>query len=201
MIDNIYSQFYQHPNIGIACLYADFKDQTNQVLVHILGSFLRQLLTTSQEPIPEKVIQKLLDIRRLGGKVGVEDNLAFLKILLHQLKCAFICIDAIDELEPQVLRQLLKVLRELSSNSARLFLTGRDHIRSEIEKFFQTSQSYATTISASQHDIQEFVRQQIADDPNEDAMDKALEKDTIDAIVKKSDGMWVLKFEGYYSYY
>ena len=133
-------------------------------------------------------------------KVGVEDNLAFLKILLHQLKCAFICIDAIDKLEPKVLQQLLKVLRDLSPNSARLFFTGRDHIRSEIEKYFQTSQSYTTIINASQHDIQEFVRQQIADDSNEDAIDKALEKDTIDTIGKKSDGMWVMKFEGCHSY-
>ncbi|RPB22615.1 hypothetical protein L211DRAFT_764114, partial [Terfezia boudieri ATCC MYA-4762] len=47
VIDDLYSQFHKvHPNIGIACLYGDYKDEKNQTLVHILGSFLRQFLTT-----------------------------------------------------------------------------------------------------------------------------------------------------------
>ncbi|KAF8436100.1 hypothetical protein BGX38DRAFT_1262515, partial [Terfezia claveryi] len=40
VIDELYSQFHEYPTIGIACLYADYKDQNNQILVHILGSFL-----------------------------------------------------------------------------------------------------------------------------------------------------------------
>ena len=167
-------------------LYADYKDQTNQTLVHILGSFLRQFLATAQELIPEEVIEKLLEIRHLGGKVGTEDNLALLKIQLNHFKRAFICIDAIDELEPKVRRQLLDILKELGTY---LFLTGRHHIEDEVQQRLQVMQRYKIIISASQQDIQEFVQQQIIDDPNGDAMDKVLEKDIVDAITKKSQGM------------
>lgn len=200
MIDDLHSQFRKDLNIGIACLYADYKDQANQTLVHILGSFLRQFLTTTQEPIPDEVIQNLHDIRRQGGKVGTEDILG---IRLQQLKCAFIYIDAVDELDPKVQRELLDVLKELATNydNTRLFLTGRGHIESEVQNRLQVIQKRKAApqeikkvinkviISASEQDIQEFLEQQINDDLNPDAMNEVLAKDIVDAIIKKSQGM------------
>ena len=170
-------------------MYADYKDQSNQTLVHILGSLLRQFLNTAEEPILDEVIQKLHGIRNKGKKVETEDILALLKLQLHQLKRMFICIDAIDELEPKVLQQLLNVLKGLVTNNTRVFLTGRSHIGSEVQKYFQVVEGYKVTISASQQDIQEFVGKQITDDLDPDAMDEALAKDIVDAIVKKSHGM------------
>ena len=178
-------------------MYADYKDQTNQTLVHILGSILRQLLTTLQVPVPvpvsDEVIQKLHEIQCQGKKVGTEDALTMLKILLHHLQHAFICIDAVDELEPKTRQQLLNILKELASNNTHihLFLTGRGHIESEVQKRFQGTQEYTVIISASQQDIQEFVRQQIKEDHdlNPEAMDEGLAQSIIDGIIKKSQGM------------
>ena len=189
MIDHLYSQFHKHSNIGIACLYVDYKDQTNQSLVHILGSLLRQFLTNTLEPISDEVMQKLYHIRYRGGKVGTEDNIGLLKIQLQRLKCVFICIDAIDELEPKVQRQLLDVLKELGTDNTSLFFTGRDHIEIEVKKRFHVMPKYRVVISASQQDIQEFVVQKIKEDRNPDAMDKVLEQDIVHAIIKKSQGM------------
>ena len=206
MIDHLYSQY---PDLGVACLYADYKDQANQTLTHILGSFLRQFLTFTREPIPNEIIQKLQDIQRKGGKVGPEDNLALLKIQIYQLKRVFICIDALDELEPRVCRQLLNKLKELSSNNIRLFVTGRGHIESEVRKCFQAAHIDTVAISANEQDIKAFVSQQMSDDLYPEAMDetmdeamdeameeameeamyKALEKDIITTIIKKSQGM------------
>ena len=192
MIDNLCFQFHNHPNIGIACLYADYKDQTNQTLAHILGSFLLQLLTTVQEPIPDEVIQKLRDIRHGGRNVEIEHILALLKIRLGQLERAFICIDAIDELEPKVRLQLFNILKELViSNNVRLFLTGRSYVESEVQKRFKVEKRYTVNIRASQQDIREFVKQQIQEDYdlNPEEMDTVLAKSIEDAIVEKSDGM------------
>ena len=182
-------------------MYADYRDQQNQTLVHILGSllhqFLRQFLTTAQQPIPDEVVKKLQDIRNQGKNVGTEDILALLKIQLQQFKRAFICIDAVDELEPRVLQQLLQVLRDLVTGDTRLFLTGRGHIESEIQKHLPVASKYKATISASPKDIQNFVEQHIMEDLdlNPEVMDKVLAKDIIDAIIKKSQGMYVIEFE------
>ena len=178
-------------------MYADYKDQSNQTLVHILGSFLRQFLTIAQEPIQAEVIQKLYAIQRQGGKVGTEDTLALLEMRLHQLRHGFICIDAVDELEPKVRQQLLKVLKELvMKNNTHLFLTGRGYIESEVQKYLQVAQGYSVIISASQQDIQEFVKQQINEDfdQNPEAMDEVLSNDITDSIIEKSQGMYVTKF-------
>ena len=189
MIDDLDSQFHQHPAVGVACLYADYKDQTNQTMTHIVGSFLRQFLTTAREPIPDEVIEKLNDIRRQGRKAETEDILALLKIQLQQLKRAFICIDAVDELEPRVQQELLDTLKELGTDNTRLFLTGRGHIEIEVQKRLQTMQHNRVEISASQQDIQEFLVQQINDDLNPDAMDEELAKDIVTTISEKSQGM------------
>ena len=189
MIDNLYSRLHTDSQIGIACLYADYKDQTNQTLGNILGSFLHQLLTTAQVPIPVEVIEKLQDIQYRRGKVGLEDNLHLLKIQLRQLQCAFICIDAVDELEATVRRQLLDVLKELGTFNIRLFFTGRHNIKSEVQRNFQVMERYKVEICASHQDIETFVRQQIIKDPYSDMLDETLVKDIVDAIVKKCQGI------------
>ena len=173
-------------------MYADYKDQNDQTLVNILGAFLRQFLAT-QKPIPDEITKKLCAIQHEGGKVGLEDNIALLKIELHQLKCVFICIDAVDELDPNTRQQLLDVLKELGTEKIRLFLTGRGHIESEIHKWFQIVEGNKVTmsVSATQQDIEEFVRQKINQDSALDsgAMDEALASSIVDTIIEKSQGM------------
>lgn len=161
-------------------------------MVHILGSLLRQLLATSQEPILDEVIQKLQKIQFLGGSLGKEDALALLKIRFHQLRRVYICVDAVDELEPKVRQEVLDIYKEFSTyNNTRLFITGRDHIEGEVQKRFKVEQGYKVKISANYQDIREFVRQQIKEDEdlNPEAMDKALAQDIEDAIIEKSKGM------------
>ena len=190
MIDDLYTRFYKvDPNVGIACLYADYKDKNNQTLAHILGSFLHQLLTTALKFIPDEVIGTLKDIRQRGGKAGSEAILALLRIWLQQLKYAFICIDAVDELELEVQQEILNVLRDLGTNNTRIFLTGRSHIEGEVQKRLQITQEYRVDLTASQQDIRDFLEQKINDDRHPDAMDGKLAKDIENAIVQKSQGM------------
>ena len=190
MIDDLYSQAHTNSNIGIACLYAEYNDQTNQTLVHILGSLLRQLLTTAQEPIPNEVIQSLRDIQNQGRNVETKDIVALLTMRLHQLKRAFICIDAVDELEPKVRQHLLDTLKELvTNNKIHLFFTARPHIESEVQKRFKLAQR--VEISATHQDIQEFVRQQIKEDYdlNPEAIDEELATNITKTIINKSQKM------------
>ena len=191
MIDNLR---FEYP---VACLYADYKDQASQTLAHILGSFLHQFLTTSEEPIPNAITEKLQNIQRQRGKVAPEDNLTWLKEWLCLRRRAFICIDAVDELKPDVRQQLFAVLKDLGTNNTRLFLTGRSYITNEVQECFKVVPKYKVPISAREQDIKEFVCQQIKEDRNlnPDAMDEALANDIEDAIIKNSQGMYVTEFK------
>ena len=175
---------------NVACLYGDYKDQSNQTVGNILGTFLRQFLVTTQTPIPNEVTKKLHVIKCVGGKAGLEDNLALLKIRLQQLDLSFICIDAVDELDHNIRWKLLKVLKELGANT-RFFFTGRDHIENEVQKQFQVLEENKVVISASRQDIEEFVSERIQESCGRDpeAMDDVLAKDIIDKIIEKSQGM------------
>ena len=149
------------------------------------------MLAPSQTPIPAEITTRLHAIQRENGKVGLQDILALLKIQLHQIKCAFICIDGLDELNPDVRWKLLKELKALGPKNTRLFLTGRNHIESEVRKQFQTVEENKVIISATRQDIEEFVNQKIQENCNRepDAIDDVLAKAIIDTIFEKSQGM------------
>ena len=172
-------------------MYADYNDRKNQTLVHILGSLLHQFLNIAQQPILDEVAKKLRDIQRMCKNVETQDILPLLKQQLKQFKRAFICIDAVDELEPVVQQQLLRELKDLVTNDTRIFLTGRDHIQSKVEEHLRPEfvPRYITTISASQQEIQKLVEQQMQDDQYSDAMDEVLAKNIADGIIGKSKGM------------
>ena len=157
---------------------------------NILGTFLRQFLAT-QIPLPGEVVKELQVIQCAGGKAGLKHNLALLKKQLQQLEHAFICIDAVDELDSDVRRNLLKELKELAVKNTRLFFTGRDHIESEIQKQFEIGEENKVIISATRQDIEEFVSERIQKNRGQDseAMDDVLAKDIIDTIIEKSQGM------------
>lgn len=144
------------------------------------------------EPIPDEIIQKLQEVQSLGGKLETKDIKALLKKRLCQLERAFICIDAVDELQPKVQWQLLNILKELvTEHNTRLLLTGRGHMESGVQKHFEVAEEYSVTISASKEDIEKFVRQQIEEDHNlnPELMDDVLAKHIEDAIIEKSRGM------------
>ena len=199
MIDNLFLQSLNHPSIGIAFLYADHQDQSNQTLVYIFGSLLRQFLIAVPESRRGEAIRELNNFRRYGREIETRDILAILKKQLPQLKRTFICIDAVDELKPKVRQQLLKALQELViDNNTCLFLTGRCHvIESEVQNHFKIAHGYTVEIYANQQDIRDFVRQQIKEDLNPEAMDTGLAKCIEDAIIEKSKGMLVMKFKGH----
>jgi len=180
---------------SIVCLYADYRDQNNQTLIHILGCFVHQLLTSTQLlHIPDPVIEKLKEVKRRNAKVELEDILAMLKLLLERLDGTFFCIDALDELEPQTRRKLLDILSnklQLGTKTTRLFFTGRPHMRSEVQSYFSISEAQTVDIVASENDIRQYVSHKIAEDKraNPEAMNRVLESEILTALVKRSQGM------------
>ena len=197
MIDHLYSQVTEQATskTSVVCLYADYRDWGNQTLVPILGSFLHQLLTgAGLLHIPNEVIDKLKGVEERNTKVELGDVLAMLKVVLARVDSSFLCIDALDELEPQTRRQLLEILSnelQLGGKTIRLFFTGRLHMQSEVQNYFGIRQEQEVEITASENDIRQFVSHKIARDrrANPDAMNEALVAEILLALVARSQGM------------
>ena len=194
VIDHLCSQ-QSTSKTSVVCLYADYRDRNNQTLVHILGCFLHQLLTsTDLLHIPDQVIQELRQVKKRNAKVELGAIVVMLKLLLEQLDDSFFCIDALDELEPQTRRRLLDILSnklQLGATNARLFFTGRPHMQSEVRSYFQISEDQIVDIVAHPNDIRQFVSHKLAEDKhvNPEAMDGVLESEILTALVARSQGM------------
>ncbi|KAF8421777.1 ankyrin repeat-containing domain protein [Tirmania nivea] len=182
---------------SIVCLYADYREQDKQTLVNILASFLHQFLTSaSLLHIPDQVIKTLREVKKRNTKVEVGDVLAMLKLILEQLDGSYFCIDALDELEIQTRRKLLDILSniQLGTKTMRLFFTGRPHMQSEVQNYFEIRQEQEVKIIANENDIRQYLRHKIAEDrrANPDTMNEVLENEILSALVTRSQGMFLL---------
>ncbi|KAF8421799.1 hypothetical protein EV426DRAFT_607960, partial [Tirmania nivea] len=110
----------------------------------------------------------------------------------------FFCIDALDELELQTRRDLLDILNknlQLGTKAPRLFFTGRPHIQSEVQKYFEIHQEQKVEIIAKENDIRQYLHHNIEKDRhvNPDMINKDLENEILTALVARSQGMYVGK--------
>ncbi|KAF8417386.1 hypothetical protein EV426DRAFT_376156 [Tirmania nivea] len=192
VFDNLVSRFPQRDKAAIVCLYCDYRDKSQQTLDNLLGSLVRQCLT-SMPHVPDEVAEMLGLIQRERKRIEVKDALQALKFILLQLDHAFLCIDALDELEPRIRKDLLEILRVELTNTVKLklFLTGRPHIPLEVNQWLQVQQD-PINIQASPDDIRKYLINEIACDPRPDAMNDTLQHEIVNEITHKSEGMFLL---------
>jgi len=183
----------RHGEANVAYLYCDYRDQTSQTVVNILGSVLRQFLSTASY-VPETIITTLESIKKKDQKAGIGDISKMLKVLLPHLHRSFLCLDALDELESRTRFTLLKALRT-EFGTAHIFLTARPPIEPEVNGPLQI-QLDAMHIEANEDDIRGFLIHEIEEDMNINPgdMNEQLREEILDAIISKAGGMYVLYF-------
>src|SRR5437879_11797584 len=101
----------------------------------MLGSLLRQLVNGLEE-IPEAVVQGFRKEKKaIGGRELQVSGILKMFQTIAATKRTFICIDALDECVPEHRMVVLESLGQIMQGSPtiRLFMTGRPHVRSEIE--------------------------------------------------------------------
>lgn len=180
-------------NMVVAGVYCDFHAQNEQSPTGLLGVLLKQVVS-ALKLIPDEVQKAFEDSKGgVGGRRLLLPNiLEMLVESLTRLRRVFICIDALDELpakhRPELWRSLQKIVRRCSNT--RLFLTGRPHIRDEVEKYF-TETPEMLPISPSEHDIGLYLSMRLRSDPELDAMDEELEADILKIIPEVVSGMYV----------
>ncbi|RPB26204.1 hypothetical protein L211DRAFT_804942, partial [Terfezia boudieri ATCC MYA-4762] len=188
VIDHLVSHYGEH---RVAYIYCDYRDKTNQNLLNIMGSILKQHLAITVE-IPDAVVQLLESQQNISGKADVSQ---MLKFVIPQLAVSghFLCIDALDELEPGTRFELLKALQTEFGNS-RIFLTGRHHIASDVSRILQISSVDSIQITPNPIDIRAYLSYEMELDweRNPDDMNEQLKEKILDGIVSKAQGMFLL---------
>ena len=178
---------------AVTCFYFDFAARKEQTATSMLGSLLKQMVSGTGR-ISEDIWQALREQREsVSGRRPQLGDIVKMLQLITSSQPTFMVIDALDEctaIQRYRLFDSLKVILEKSPD-ARVFVTGRPHIRAEIE--IQLAQRVAcVSIGPSRDDIVKFLRVRLSEDETPDAMDESLEADILERIPGNISEMWVV---------
>ena len=184
VVDRLYDKS-QDQNIAVTCFYIDFAAREEQSPTNILGSLLKQIVS-GLERIPDEISRTFQDHKKVIG--GMELQVPEIVQMLQDatlLQPTFICVDAVDECvdrhRPEVLDSLRQILER--SPDTRIFLTGRQHIRGEIDRHFG-GRAVILSIRPNNDDIVGYIRMRLSKDTSPDAMDSELEDEIIKSITE-----------------
>ena len=160
--------------------------------MNMLGSLLRQLVS-GQEEIPEAIVRDFRKEKKSIGGRGIQVP-GILKMLqtIATTRRTFICVDALDECVPEhrmVVLQSLGLMLQASQN-ARLFMTGRPHVRSEVERELGRGATFML-IQATEDGVLKYLREKLRKDTIPNMMGSTLEGDIIRSIPAISSETYV----------
>jgi len=167
----------------IVCFYFDFAARNEQSPVNMLGSLLRQLVS-GQGGVPEAIVQNFLNEKMSIGGRGLQVS-GILKMFqaIAATRPTFICVDALDECVPEnrmvVLESLGQILQ--GSPNTRLFMTGRPHVRTEVERELGGEATFIF-IGAREDGVLRFLREKLRKDTIPNMMSSTLEGDIMKSI-------------------
>jgi len=172
-------------NITVSCFYVDFAAREEQTPTNILGSLLKQIVG-GLEKVPDEISRTFQDYKKMIGGRGLRVA-EIVKMLqtVTSLKPTFICVDALDECveshRPEVLDSLRQILEK--SPKTRIFLTGRQHIRGEIETHLG-GRAAVLSIKPNGDDIVGYIQMRLSKDTSLRANDSGLEDEIIKSVTE-----------------
>ena len=177
---------------AVTCFYFDFAARKEQSAASMLGSLLKQVVS-QMETIPEEISRAFQEHKKTMG--GRRPQLAAVVEMLQAVTSSqptFICIDALDECAVVQRVRLLNSLKQILEKCpwTRIFVTGRPHIRTEIEKRL-AGQTASVPVSPSRPDIIRYLRDRLWADETPEAMDGSLEAEILESIPENISEMCV----------
>jgi len=177
---------------AVACFYFDFAARHEQSPANMLGSLLRQLVT-GLEGIPEAVARGFRNQKKVIGGRGLQVS-AILGMFqaIPTTKRTFICVDALDECAPKHRMVILESLGQIvqGSRNIRIFVTGRSHIRSEVERKLDGEAAFIL-VEPTEDGIISYLREKLRDDTTPEVMNSTLEANIMESIPAISSETYV----------
>jgi len=170
-------------DIAVTCFYFDFAAGREQAPGGILGALLKQVVG-GLDKIPEDIMREFVEQKKvIGGRSLRLDQIVKMLVVATSLKRTFICIDAVDECAVRDRAKILTSLGEIiqKSPATRVFLTGRPHVRIEVETRLPGGLA-AVSASPWKDDIIHYIRKRLEEDPSPDEMDENLESEIVQKI-------------------
>ena len=177
---------------AVTCFYFDYASRKEQSPINMLGSLLKQLAGRFK-PIPDVIVREFQNQRMVIGGRGLQisEILKMFQTISTGVR-TFICIDALDECAPKYRVLVLDSLRQIlrGSSNTRIFLTGRPHVRCEIERRLGGAAVFIS-IEPTEDDVLRYLREKLRNDTSPEIMNGALEMDILKTIPEASSETYV----------
>jgi hypothetical protein len=137
VIDHLSSRL-SDKKICVAFVYCDYQEKSEQQTASsLIATIIKQILITC-ERFPDKLGVELLEKKKKGGNLELQDALQFLSQVISSFQRTYVCVDALDECPEEHRVNLIQSLRGLSAvdgheSTINLFFTGRPHIKEHIK--------------------------------------------------------------------
>ena len=183
-------------NRSVGCFYCEFSNDFDaeapqqQSAATILGSLLKQMIT-GMGKIPQEISCAFQEQKKaIGGRRPRLQDVVKMLQLITSSQDTVMCIDALDECTAVQRNKIFDSLGQILDKSprTRIFLTGRSHIRAEVEKGL-VRPVISVSISPRTSDIRRYLRARLDEDETPDAMDKSLEEDILGKVLENISEM------------
>jgi len=177
-------------NTAVTCFYLDWAAGKDQSATRMLGSLLKQMVSR-MEVIPEEISRAFEEERKVIGGRGPQllDIVKMLQ-LASSLQPTFMCVDGLDECSGVQLVRVLNSLKQIldKSPSTRIFLSGRFHIKPEVERAL-VGQVVSVSVAPTESDVTGYIRARLREDETPDAMDEILEANILAKVPQRISQM------------
>lgn len=174
--------------MALGYVYFDYKYP--HTVLEVLKALLKQYACRLEvEELPEE-LRKLYETCSLGGlSPNSEQLLRCLLAVSEKFSFRAIVLDALDECKKDDLADILKVVRQLSEHSIKVYLTSRPHL-STVSEFFdnQSVAAFSSVIEvlADPTDVKRHLEEKIHSK-------QRLRADIIETVVANAKGVYVLQ--------
>jgi len=176
----------------VVCFCFDFAARNEQSPVNMLGSLLRQMVSGEGE-ISEEINRGFRKEKKAIGGRGLQvSGILEMFRTIAAMRRTFICVDALDECVPEYRMVVLESLGQIlqGSPNTSLFLTGRPHVRCEVENELGGVATFLF-IRATEDGVLGFLREKLRKDTSPTIMSSTLEGDIMKSIPAMSAETYV----------
>jgi len=169
--------------MAVIFLYCDYQARRDQSAVNMIGALVRQAASRAPR-IPTEVKSAFDESKREGGDgLQLPDMVKLFVQVIGSLEAVYLCVDAVDEVLPEQRLKFLRALQQIvqEAPNVRLFLTGRPHIRVELDKHLTKSACFVRIV-VDRGDITRYLNQKI--DDNDDQAPGLMTEDLRNVIIK-----------------
>ncbi|KAJ2995025.1 hypothetical protein NUW58_g1386 [Xylaria curta] len=182
---------------GFAFFYCDRNEEQRRKPLSVLRSYVRQLSTTPGNPdcIRKPLQDFCRQTRQRGADLGFSDCKEQLLQSLNLYPQTTIVLDALDECEQDLRKEIIGTIEELvskSENPLKVFISSRPD--RDIRHRFLDKPNIEIQATDNEEDIRAFVSQEITKHESWGGMSQDLQNEIVGVLFDKSQGMFQWAF-------